>query len=636
MLKWFTALLAIIICSAASAQAVNYECLDPIVEMRGIWVDAGAIPKTADGIRQMVRSYHKANLNVLFPEIIARGYTVYPSKLVARDPRFAGAIDPLPVMIDEAHKLGMEVHPWVWVFRAGYTKDRGAILTAHPDWAERGKDGRELSPNGGLWISSTNPQARDFLASLFAELAKNYDIDGLHLDYIRYEVESPTPYGYSESSRSLFDKEYGVDPQSIDRLSFNQLEWIRFRERQVNSFVQRIAEQTRAIRPNAKISAAVGSDPTTARLNLNQNWPNWVANRWVDFVTPMAYTNDDARFADLVTQEKDGADGKSIIGPGIGFFQQKDPQQMVRQIGITRKLGVCGQTLFAGSYFKNPQQSALVSGPYREPASLPFRDPAAKSVQLCKKAADLKHEGKPAEADYFSGLATTLAGYANYHQGAVPYVAPAAPPIKLPDSVVPLPTLDIPRTSKPVTIDGRLNEDAWRSAAVVNLSYMPQGEAAPVDTTAYLIYDDVNLYIGFKCAEPDIAKIKATVTKRDGPTFYDDSVEVFVDPTDKREDYYHLSTNTLGTRFDQKVFDASWDGNWTTASSVGSDSWTTEVAIPFAALGVATPTPGTQWALNLTRNRAASGVLQFITWAVPYGSFHSPDRFGKVVFGRWY
>ena len=196
----------------------------------------------------------------------------------------------------------------------------------------------------------------------------------------------------------------------------------------------------------------------------------------------------------------------------------------------------------------------------------------------------------------------------------------------------PCPRLISRERPEPITIDGKLDEDAWRSAAVVKLSYTPQGEAAQVETTAYLMYDSANLYIGYKCAEPDIAKIKATVTKRDGPTFYDDSVEVFVDPSNKREDYYHLSTNTLGTRFDQKVFDASWDGDWTTASSLGSDFWTTEIAIPFAALGVTTPTPGTQWALNLTRNRTTSGDLQYITWAVPYGSFHSPDRFGTLTF----
>ena len=196
-------------------------------------------------------------------------------------------------MIEEAHKLGMEVHPWVWVFRAGYTKDRGAILTAHPDWAELGKNGQELSPNGGLWISPSVPAARDFLACLFAELVSKYNVDGLHLDYIRYEIESPTPYGYCAASREAFKRQYSIDPMDIDRLTFSQIEWIKFRERQINTFVQKIAIQTRSIKPWVKLSAAVGSDPDSARLTLMQNWGNWAANKWVTFVTPMAYTNND-------------------------------------------------------------------------------------------------------------------------------------------------------------------------------------------------------------------------------------------------------------------------------------------------------------------------------------------------------
>ena len=181
-------------------------------------------------------------------------------------------------------------------------------------------------------------------------------------------------------------------------------------------------------------------------------------------------------------------------------------------------------------------------------------------------------------------------------------------------------------------IDGDLDDAAWQTAAKVELNYTNTGEPAPVKTTALLAYDDKNLYIGFECAEPDMGKIKAMVTKRDGPTFYDDSVEAFIDPTSKRADYDHLSTNTLGTRFDQKVFDATWNGNWTTATKLGVDGWTTEIAIPFAALSTSAPTPGTAWALNLTRNRTASGEIEYLTWAVPYGSFHSPDRFGSLRF----
>jgi uncharacterized lipoprotein YddW (UPF0748 family) len=135
--------------SFASADT-DYVSLDPVVEVRGVWINAGAIPKTARGIRQMVKGYANAHFNVLLPETICRGYAIYPSAVIERDPRFSGAIDPLLVMIDEAHKLGMEVHPWVWVFRVGYSKDKGSILRAHPDWAEIDRNGDALSPQWRL------------------------------------------------------------------------------------------------------------------------------------------------------------------------------------------------------------------------------------------------------------------------------------------------------------------------------------------------------------------------------------------------------------------------------------------------------------------------------------------------------
>ena len=632
VLKWIVCVV-LAVPAAGWAQEIDYARLNVPVELRAIWIDAGAIPKTEQGIRELVRSYHRANLNVLMPEIVARGYTVYPSRLVERDPRFAGAIDPLPVIIDEAHRLGLEVHPWVWVFRAGYTKDRGAILRAHPDWVELSKYGDDLSANGGLWISPCIPEARDFLAAIYAELACNYDIDGIHLDYIRYEVQSPTPYGYNETCVREFERQYGVDPLTIDRLSFNQYEWNSFRERQINTFVQRIAIQTRAIRPDAKLSAAVGSDPTTSRLNLLQNWVNWVDNKWVDFVTPMAYTNKDETFTRLVTAETSAVGNKTIIAPGIGLHTQKDNvEQTIRQIGIARGLMTDGQSLFASSYFGEGQESALAQGPYAARAQVPFRDVWDGSRRLCDCAVRMRQQGEEELADYFARLATDLAGYARYQESPIGYVVPTRPPLDIPGNVVPLPTVQVPLTLTPVTIDGSLDDRAWRSAARVRLSHTNEGEPARLQTTALVTYDQSNFYVAFECGEPDIAKIKADVTKHDGPTFYDDSVEIFVDPTDTRRDYFHFSTNTLGTQFEGKVFNAGWNGAWESAARLGENEWTAEIAIPFETLGVPAPSWGTRWALNLTRNATTSGTVEHVTWAVLYGSFHNPDRFGTAAF----
>jgi len=429
MRKCVGLIIALLMVGGSAAAGIDYAALDPAVEIRGIWIDAGAIPKTARGIRQMVRDYGRAHFNVLLPETICRGYAIYPSSLIERDPRFAGAIDPLPVMISEAHRHGMEVHPWVWVFRAGYTKDKGAILRAHPDWAEVDRNGRDLSPNGGYWLSPSNPSARDFLAGLFAELTARYDIDGIHLDYIRYETEVKQAYGYSESSRCLFRKQYGIDPADVQPGTLDQLFWNKFRERQINTFVQRIALQTRSIRPGAIVSAAVGSYPPDARLQLMQNWPNWAANKWVDFVAPMSYSTDDEHFGRLILRHKEAVGNSALLAEGVGVFVHKEPCQTAAQIGVSREMGASGQILFSASYCGLDRLDALRCGPYAAQASLPFRDARGACAKLCARSNECRAKGLSEEANYYSNAARSLGDYAAYRAQPRAYVLPTAPPL---------------------------------------------------------------------------------------------------------------------------------------------------------------------------------------------------------------
>jgi uncharacterized lipoprotein YddW (UPF0748 family) len=421
--------LALLLLGGLASADIDYVSLDPIVEARGIWIDAGAIPKTARGIRRMVRNYANAHFNMLLPETICRGYAIYPSAVIERDPRFAGAIDPLQVMIDEAHRLGMEVHPWVWVFRAGYSKDKGSILRAHPGWAELDSTGKDLSPNGGYWISPSNPAARDYLACLYAELAGKYDIDGIHLDYIRYETEEKSSYGFSAESKCVFQKQYGANPTDVQPGTLDQLFWNKFRERQVNTFVQRIALQTRSVRPGIVISAAVGSYPPDARAQLLQNWPNWAANKWADLLTPMSYSTDDARFGRLILRQKEVIGCTALLAEGVAMFMQKDPAQTVAQIGISRQMGALGQIMFSASYCGPAQLDALRRGPYASPAALPFGDLSKACALLSARADVCRSAGRLELADYYATAARSLADYDAYRHRKVPYVVP-----KLPDA----------------------------------------------------------------------------------------------------------------------------------------------------------------------------------------------------------
>ena len=75
-----------------------------------------------------------------------------------------------------------------------------------------------------------------------------------------------------------------------------------------------------------------------------------------------------------------------------------------------------------------------------------------------------------------------------------------------------------------------------------------------------------------------------------------------------------------------------WNADWQAAAKPSDGRWTVEMAMPFASLGATMPRVGDRWGLNLTRNRWVTGSAEYMTWAVPYGSFHSPDRFGTVWF----
>ena len=577
-------ILALACTPVVAADAVSYDNLHPPVELRAIWIDADTIPKTTSEVTAMVREYHRLNFNVLLPEVICRGCAIYPSKLTDRDSRFAHAPDPLAPMIAEAHRLGMEVHPWVWVFRVGYTGHKGPILAGHPDWAECNKNGDQLSINGGYWISPAIPEAREFIANLLAELVGRSDVDGLNLDYIRYEVQSPVPFGYCEAARARFKLEYGIDPMDIESLSPQQVEWEQFRERQVNTFVHRIALQTRSLRPNAVMSASVGLDPVESRLNLMQNWVNWVENKWVDFLVPMNHTTDNSGFAGLVSDQLGAVQAKTILVPGIGMYAHKNPvSETLRQIGITREMRTAGQSLFAAYALGPAQKTCLLEGPYARPASVPFRDPARKSLLMRDEAA--KNE-KSGAARYYTDCANRLVAYAEYRDAHTPYITPKQPPINIPRSVIPLPTTVILPAGDPITLDGSLTDKAWRSAATVDLRYTIDGNVASEPTQALLLRDDRNIYIAFKCHEPHIDKMKATAAKHDDPTFNDDSVEVFIQPAGKLGVYFHFSTNTIGTQFEQRNLDPTWNGGWTAKTNVGKDEWTAEIAIPLASLGV--------------------------------------------------
>jgi hypothetical protein len=185
-------------------------------------------------------------------------------------------------------------------------------------------------------------------------------------------------------------------------------------------------------------------------------------------------------------------------------------------------------------------------------------------------------------------------------------------------------------------LDGKLNDPCWKQVLEAGNFYLSDGNGfATEKTLVYCVHDDQNLYVAFRCEENildpvhnRLGEFKAEVQAKDGPVWSDDSVEIFLAPDGGN--YYQIAVNSIGTVYDAKGGDASWDGGITAGASRDEKAWYVEIGIPLAKLEK--PKPGDTWRINFCRNtRFAS---ESSSWSPVPGSFHSPGAFGYLVFAQ--
>ena len=172
------------------------------------------------------------------------------------------------------------------------------------------------------------------------------------------------------------------------------------------------------------------------------------------------------------------------------------------------------------------------------------------------------------------------------------------------------PAVQAVRAATVPALDGKLDDACWAAATpcdrfLINNTDQP----AQWTTSVRVLFDDTTLYVGARCAEPDIASLKTEALPRDnGDVFRTDCLEVMLDPAATQNDYFHIGINASGTIADRActqggfVGDMTWDSHSAGASFIGPDYWSCELAIPFAALAI-TPQVGDTWRLNVCREK---------------------------------
>ena len=401
-------MLAVTLISAAESDRQVYlpvvgRSEGQMVEVRGLWVtrfdwtnSASADPEKID---EIVDKSAAAGFNVLFFQVRGTADAYYTPGLEPWASRLSGTLgkdpgwDPLARLVQRAHQRGLQVHAYlnvypVWTGCEVPPDDTEPRHLYHLLLEKHGTTNGK--PNGLMWDSNgdvpcsgyqrVSPASTVFDTHIMAvtrDLVQRYDIDGLHLDHIRYggENSSCDPVSEERFGSSCFSTEGYKD-------------WQR---RQVNGTVQKLYEQILLLKSSLWLTAAVwpvyrdvwGWGVNSGYDSYYQDAKAWMAEGTIDGVSPMIYSGNPncdqpyfwtlERWQTVVEDYLNGSHDRLVI-PGIGtsFCTNNDFAEIEARINKARSLGTAGHAIFSyKSVLEKGYFEDLANGPYKVTAVLP-------------------------------------------------------------------------------------------------------------------------------------------------------------------------------------------------------------------------------------------------------------------------
>jgi len=345
--------------SYPSLVAGEDEKVSPLYD-RYLWVIRDVL-KSKKSIDDMVNFAIEKNINHLFVQVRGRGDSFYESQFTSRSQILSESeFDPLAYLLDTANGKGINIHAWVNVYflwsSKSLPKDERHILHMQQQWLDTTEEwpvdvGKQLEMvavnnySEGLFLSPNHPDVNEYLIKVFRELITNYDIDGLHLDYIRYQ---DAEYGRNPYAIARFKNESGNDPGpwflemerstiASPRLIGNMKRWNNFKRKAVTSLVKDTRALVNEVRPDCIISAAVKPNLYVARERYFQEWNVWLAAGYLDWVVPMNYSSKKREFVRNIDVINDNFPKKyrEKIIMGIALYNQT-PSEASEKIKFSR------------------------------------------------------------------------------------------------------------------------------------------------------------------------------------------------------------------------------------------------------------------------------------------------------------
>jgi uncharacterized lipoprotein YddW (UPF0748 family) len=364
-------------------------------EGRALWVTRFDYDSEAK-IAYIMETASRAHFNIIYFQARAAGDAYYRSNIEPCAALLCGTLggtpsyDPLEVAVREGHRRGLQVHAYLNALTGEAAGIEGQcrslsepapghprhMLLDHPEWAMSDRSGHRLPcPNGEeyVWLSPGFPEVRTRLARVAADIARRYDVDGIHLDRIRYPG---TAWSYDAPSLA----EFGRDP------TVHPAEWLAYRTGLVSRMVKETYDSVTAVKPTLVLSAAVWGvyddkwNWKTQRglEDLMQDPRAWAKNGYLDVLVPMTYFRikpvlcAHADWTCLLFDHVEGGERRTGRQMYIGIDASKGADQIVKQIMLARAGGATGMAVFSFSAADRAGVWPLLTvGVFAEQAAVP-------------------------------------------------------------------------------------------------------------------------------------------------------------------------------------------------------------------------------------------------------------------------
>lgn len=379
-------------------------------ELRGWWVDAfGAGFRSQSEVTKLLGTpgvasskgdVRNANCNAVFVEVRRRADVAYPSGM--GEPYMSGLspsnFNALQAIINAAHdttggKQRVEVHAWIVTFATSTGSQVSPVYYQHnnpndPDnyWVTLDDSGNETSDKA---FDPGHPKAAQYIHDVCMDLVNNFDIDGLHFDYIRF---TGINQGYNPTSISRFRQQFPNKPGNIPYTDDDFEQW---RRDQVTAVVRNVYASIQESKPWVKLSGAFitgAPGPTSSTRNAFKNtrpyyqyysdWDSWLQEGIIDMAVPMAYfdqggsyANDYTRWMNFVKDRK--ANRHAIVGPGVYLNSLSNAIYQIQQTRNPSPSGNYAQG-FCGYSYRVPYSGGTWSSFY--PSLVAQVTPATASI----------------------------------------------------------------------------------------------------------------------------------------------------------------------------------------------------------------------------------------------------------------